>query len=610
MDKHNLICRLCMAALLYVGLGTQAAQAAIYLTAEHRLIASERYGGGTSSITFELILSNQGDLGVTGITLRPLDPHLRTLSRDAGAVVVESLPVGGTVSVVWTVSSPVSLGALLAQRPLAFEATGYDDAGNPVSFGLVSKGIRTGVRRAIGRGESTERQPDAQRGLPQGEAAAIEHDLWKATSITVRVSVNSAGGQAGGNSLGPSISATGRYVAFNSDANDLVADDTNEFADVFVHDRKKGTTERVSVDSDGRQLDTISFGPSISATGHFVAFIVATDFENDPDGSVVTNTEIVVHDRKTGTTERVSADSAGNPADDMSLDPAISANGRYVAFMSRAANLVADDTNGELDIFVRDRKTGTTERVSVDSAGYQSNHESFAASISASGRYVAFQSAASNLVADDTNGEVDIFVHDRKTGATERVSLDSYGNQTEGSSFLPDISANGRYVTFHSLAANLVPDDTNDALDVFVHDRWTGTTERVSRDSAGNQGDDESGFPTISANGRYVAFHSLATNLVADDTNDAFDVFLHDRRKGTTMRVSVDSGGNQADDHSFAPRISAFWRTVVFGSGAASLVADDTNDAFDIFVHATKLCILEYCAIHTITGDTRVEAGN
>jgi Tol biopolymer transport system component len=221
--------------------------------------------------------------------------------------------------------------------------------------------------------------------------------------------------------------------------------------------------------------------------------------------------------------------SNGDQADDETIGPSISADGRYVAFESYATNLVDDDTNGTSDIFVHDRQTGDTERVSVRSNGDEANEQSYAASISADGRYVAFFSEATDLVDDDNNGTPDVFVHDRQTGDTERVSVLSNGDEADGFSFNPSISADGRYVAFPSYATNLVDDDTNGDWDVFVHDRQTGTTERVSVHSNGDEANEHSYVASISADGRYVAFESDATNLVDDDGNGLQDVFVHDR---------------------------------------------------------------------------------
>ncbi|MEN6642914.1 MAG: Ig-like domain-containing protein [Armatimonadia bacterium] len=241
-----------------------------------------------------------------------------------------------------------------------------------------------------------------------------------------------------------------------------------------------------------------------------------------------------VHDRTTGTTTRVSVATGGAQGDDKSFDSSISANGRYVAFYSRARNLVAGDTNCYPDVFVHDCTTGSTTRVSVATGGAQANGDSDRPSISADGRYVAFVSEASNLVAGDTGDFQDVFLHDRTTGTTTRVSVATGGAQANGHNFDPSISADGRYVAFSSWGSNLVAGDTNERDDVFVHDRTTGTTTRVSVATGGAQGDSTSGYPSISANGRYVAFESEASNLVAGDTNGTYDVFIRDTLGVTT----------------------------------------------------------------------------
>ena len=256
-----------------------------------------------------------------------------------------------------------------------------------------------------------------------------------------------------------------------------------------------------------------------------------------------------------------------------------------LAFYSLATNLVAGDTNGAADVFVRDRLTGQTTRVSVSSAGAQGNGDSSGQSVSADGRYVAFGSNASNLVGGDTNGTTDVFVHDNQTGETTRVSVSSAGVQGNGASGSPAISADGRYVVFFSLASTLVAGDTNGVSDIFVHDRLTGQTSRVSVSSSGLQGNGSSAVPSISADGRVVSFTSVASNLVAGDTNANNDVFVHDLQTGQTTRVSVASGGGQANDRSVDSHLSADGRYVAFFSFASNLAGGDTSNSSDVFVH-------------------------
>ncbi len=426
------------------------------------------------------------------------------------------------------------------------------------------------------------------RHAPMAIAAAIILAASAGTALaqtTERVSVATGGAQATDTSFTGAISADGRFVAFFSDATNLVSGDTNSTYDVFVHDRQTGATERVSVATDGTEADGVSETPAISADGRFVAF--RSGATNLVSGDTNASADIFVHDRQTGTTERVSVATGGGQATDSSQSPAISADGRFVTFWSTANNLVSGDTNGKADIFVHDRQTGTTERVSVATGGTEAlGGNSYTSAISADGRFVAFDSAATNLVSGDTNGTTDVFVHDRQTGTTERVSVATGGGQADDGSASPAISADGRFVAFYSNATNLVGGDTNSDYDVFVRDRQTGTTERVSVATGGTQATDSSSFPAISADGRFVTFYSNATNLVSGDTNVAADVFVHDRQAGTTERVSVATGGGQATGgDSYDPAISADGRFVAFVSAATNLVSGDSNSNDDMFVH-------------------------
>ena len=428
-----------------------------------------------------------------------------------------------------------------------------------------------------------------------------------APGVTELVSVRSNGKQGDGISArasAPSASANGLVVAFDSAATNLVGGDTNGAVDVFVRDRTAGRTERVSVSSRGRQGNGGSAGPAISDDGRFVAF--DSSATNLVPGDTNGSTDVFVRDRLTGVTTRVSVAAEGTQADNVSFGAAISADGRLVAFVSDASNLVAQPASGR-QVYVKDRTTGGIERVSVSTAGEPAQGFTTPPAISGDGRVVAFASGASNLVPDDTNGQLDVFAHDRVTGTTERVSVDSAGAQAaDGSSFLADLDGDGSVVAFASEASNLVAGDTNGVRDAFVHDRVTGATERVSVDSAGAQGDGQSvgpgirggtAFgPSVSADGRLVAFDSIATNLVAGDTNlcDPFyqttpgecpDVFVHDRLTGITVRVSVDSAGGQANAASTDPDLSADGSTTAFFSAATNLVPVDTNGFPDVFVH-------------------------
>jgi hypothetical protein len=399
---------------------------------------------------------------------------------------------------------------------------------------------------------------------------------------TERVSVSSAEDQVWAYSGGPSVNWDGSLVAFDSYAKRLGSHDTNNVQDVFVRNRVAGTTRRVSLSSSGVQGDNTSVTPFISANGRFVAFhsLSTTLVPGDTNGK----TDIFVRDRRTGTTERVSLSSGAGQSNGDSYYGVLSGDGRYVAFQSGATNLVPGDPLPFGNVYVRDRTTGVTTRVSVSSTGAVSANSSSSPSLSRNGRFVGFQAFGDDLVSGDANGATDALLHDRVTGTTELVSLNSSGGQGNDASFAPTLSADGRYAAFGSWATNLASGDSNDTLDCLVRDRLNSTTERVSLASDGTQANGASVGCRISADGRYVAFSSSASNLVPGDTNNAEDVFVHDRTTHVTVRASVSSGGAQANAGSFNIALSADGRHVVFQSEASNLIAGDTNHKIDVFV--------------------------
>jgi len=391
------------------------------------------------------------------------------------------------------------------------------------------------------------------------------------TGTIERVSLSSAGAEANDQSEEPAISPDGRYVAFSSDASNLVAGDTNDSDDVFVHDRQTGQTTRVSVTSSGGQGNNESSYPAISDDGRYVAFQSLAS--NLVTGDTNDSWDIFVHDRQTGQTSCVSVSPSGEVGTNYTFNPMLSGDGRYVVFYSYASNLVASDTNGKSDVFVRDMQLGQTFLVSVSSAGVQGNQGASTADISDDGRYVAFNSWSTNLVTGDVNNKGDVFVHDRQTAETTRVALESD---------FPSISGDGRYVAFSS-PSSLVAGDTNGWTDVFVIDRQTGETTAVSVNTSGVTGNGSSYQPNITADGRYVAFESVANDLVAGDSGAGYDVFVRDRQTAQTRRVSVNEAGQPASGIQAA--ISNDGRYVAFSSDNPNLVPNDTNEIYDIFVH-------------------------
>lgn len=341
------------------------------------------------------------------------------------------------------------------------------------------------------------------------------------------------------------------------------------------------STSRVSVTSAGQQANGASATAAVNADGTVVAFSsTATNLV-----SGVTSGQVYVRDKANGRTDLVSRPSGGGLPNGRSLDPAISADGRLVAFQSRASNLVAGDTNGADDVFVRDRFTGAVVRVSVSSTGAQANAPSAQPAISPDGRYVAFASTASNLVARDTNAVTDVFVHDRISGVTTRASVSAAGAQANNASSNPSISRNGTKVAFQSSASNLTPDaDTNGTDDVFVASR-TEVLLRASRSSGGAGGNVSSRDAVLSPNGLAVAFQSAATNLVAGDTNGRRDIFHHGVATRVTTLVARAANGGMANGDSLAPAISDDGRKVAYSSTATDLVGRDPNGSVaDVFV--------------------------
>ncbi|HUP78871.1 MAG TPA: hypothetical protein VM260_09970, partial [Pirellula sp.] len=412
------------------------------------------------------------------------------------------------------------------------------------------------------------------------------------------VSNDNSGLLGNADSLYPNISSNGRNVVFQSFASNLISGDTNGQSDVFAKDMQSGSIMRVSTDTVGTQGNNNSYDPVISADNRYVAF--HSDATNLVTGDTNNTSDIFVKDLQTGFLTRISTTSTGLQAFGFSRYPSVSSNGRFVAFESSATNLVTGDTNFADDAFVKDTQTGALSRVSLSSAGVQGNGRSLFPKLNADGRFVVFESLATNLVSGDTNGLQDVFVKDRQTGSLIRVSTNSFGAQGNGESWDPSLSADGRFVTFFSHASNLVSGDTNNAADVFLKNLQTGVVTRVSSDSSGIEGNGPSFLPAMSADGRYVAFRSEASNLVPGDTNNSSDMFIKDIQTGAIVRVSTDISGVQGNAHSYFPSVSSDGRFITFYSWASNLVSGDTNNVRDIFFAENRLMTGTGTAIVTL----------
>ncbi len=455
--------------------------------------------------------------------------------------------------------------------------------------------------------------------------------------------LNNAGEQANLDSWTGAISEDGRFVLFQSEATNLIDQDgdgipdpdiNDRQTDFFVRDRLTGTTELVSVNSAGQQANAIFGHPNartdMSADGRFVVFtanatnLVDTDgdgvFDDDANSNMP---DVFVRDRIAGTTELISVNSLGVQGNGASARAAISRNGRWVVFSSQATNLVDIDGDGAIDadangaladVFLRDRETGVTELISVNSLGEQaSNFSPHAGRVSDDGRYVAFISRATNLIDTDDDGVIDpdtnsflddIFVRDRVTGITQIVSINNAGQQHTNGGLVPrglasmDLSGDGRFVVFSSGAGNLIdrdgdgvsePDIDNFATDVFVHDRQSRTTDIISLNVFGEDTFQVNIEPRISRDGNLVVFGGR--DMLVDRNGDGQidpdlnlanrDIYLFDRTARTLELVSMTTLGTQGNDESLRPVISADGRFIAYTTQSTNLVDRNGDFFFD-----------------------------
>jgi len=410
----------------------------------------------------------------------------------------------------------------------------------------------------------------------KNEAATVR-PAAVAVSAPQRISIGSDG--VGGGEYA-ALSSDGTILSFESHAGDLLPGQIEDSRDTFVLDRVSSALERASTSSDGTPAynpGDYTAPPVVSASGRYVAFMSrATGLtENDNNGMP----DIFLHDRETGQTELISVNLDGEGANDGSFNPAISEDGRYVAFQSLATDLVEGDNNGAIDVFVRDRQTGQTTLVSVNDFGEQGTHTSLygysSVSISADGRYIAF--SYNWLVVDGApvNHESKVFLRDQQAGTTRYIAEGEY----------PALSSNGNFLAFVS-DRPLVSGDQNSSTDVYVYDLNSGAFERVSVTSQGDEVPEHylHSAPDITADGRFVVFETEADNLVPQDQNGLIDIYLRDRVEGTTMLISSTADGNPGSGNSHHPVISDDGKAIAFTSSANDLVPGDANERSDVFV--------------------------
>ncbi|MDF3142125.1 MULTISPECIES: hypothetical protein [unclassified Streptomyces] len=389
---------------------------------------------------------------------------------------------------------------------------------------------------------------------------------------TERVTLSATGEQGNGHSYGPEFSADGRFAAFTADASNLVPGDTNGVSDAFVRDLRKGTVERVSVSSAGAQADQRSSVQAISADGRYVLFssiarnLVPWDTPPADAGAA----DIYLHDRRTGTTQRISVGFDGGSAYAAGAD--MSANARYIAFNAKADRMEegARDLFGAVYVF--DRSTGRTERISNPN---RPDNPALFQDVSADGRYVLY----TQLVPRSSYGIT--WVHDRRTGTEERVNVKSDGSPAQRYALPATLSADGRTVAFENWDEDLVPGGTPEgASDIYVRDLRTDITRRVD---TGPDGESMPGRPVLSPDGRYLGYE--ATPRLPDGTPGPTNIYLRDLRTGTTRLASASvTGGPVTDASVWLSSVSAGAKRISLGSTSSQLVAGDTNGSNDGFV--------------------------
>ena len=403
---------------------------------------------------------------------------------------------------------------------------------------------------------------------------------------TLRVSVADDGSEANGHSKAPSISSDGRFVAFTSYANNLVANDTTG-PDTFVYNRETRALTRVS---------DVTY-TQISGNGRFLAFSSSKDNIVPGDTNGLSDVFRLVWE--TGQMKRISQAYDGTETNGDSWAATISTDGCQVAFTSEATNLIATQSGTSAhrnsvapgyiawQVYVYNCTDDTIRLASVSTGGNRANRDSWLGSISADGRYVSFSSEADNLAPLGVlyQDQENVYRHDLQTGETIYVSKNINGQLSDQSARNGAISANGRFVAFTSGSFDMVPGDTNGLRDVFIRDVDTGTTRRASLASNGDQATGWSNTLALSDDGQKVAFVSAANNLVQSDTNGKEDVFVHDVAPGVTTRVSIGSDGRQANDDIENGDLSGDGRFVTFSTDASNLVIGDTNGDEDVFLH-------------------------
>ncbi|MET0000115.1 MAG: HYR domain-containing protein [Candidatus Thiodiazotropha lotti] len=522
-------------------------------------------------------------VGETQVAWSATDANGNTISKTQKVTVT---PTGNTLPVV-TITSPWSGAVLPVELAHQLNASALDTEDGDLTSAIVWSSDRVGQL---------------------GTGGTLNVNTLDAGVHTLRARVTDGGGAVGVAAVVVEVSVTDieivtigesgpfrqRYIdnlRISDDAKlfvftttyALVGDDTNNGDDIYLRDRSAGITKRVSVNSAGEQAEAGSFSslsttnPEISPNGRYVVF--SSNAANLDVSDTYAHEDIFIRDLQAQTTSILTNAFGGGPADGPSFSPDVSADGRYVSFLSFAGNLVADDTNGEMDLFLLDRNTSEIRKITTSNSGdwldgYSGSYDS-PPQISADGRYVVFSTNSRAVVTGDNNGGYDVFVYDRDLNTATRVSVNSSGNEANGNSHAASISADGRFVLFKSTATNLTSDTLDDATNYYRHDRTTGETVLIT-------GFSPSAIPfanggVISGDGRFVVLSVNTESTGIRDTNAVYDVYVKDMTDGRIERVSVGPNGEEGDGNSVEPRITADGNYIAFLSTSNSFMDEDNG---------------------------------
>lgn len=402
------------------------------------------------------------------------------------------------------------------------------------------------------------------------------------TSLIRRVNTSSSGEQANGESGDFALSGSGRYVVFSSLATNLVPNDTNGVRDVFVKDLVSDSTVRVSMHSDGAQsvVDNEFEGmpTSISADGRYVAFLT---FERLLPRDNNIHNDIYVKDMVTGALDLVSTAGDESLANFRNHHPFISANGRYVVFASQGSNFVPEDTDIGLDVYIKDRVTRQIRLASATAAGVRANNVSEKPVVSADGRYVAFVSYSHDLALPFNAANPDVYIKDMQTGAVQRAQAD--GNTLLGAiGTEPAISSDGRYLAFQ---LSFYSQATGAMMRLYKRNLATGELTRLDRTSSGTMQISGGIYaPSVSDDGRFVSGHSTNGNITLNDWNGLQDLFVYDRDYYMAQRAALNDGVRSNGD-STTPMISRDGSRVLYVSNANTNSVNDANGVPDAFLY-------------------------